>query len=91
MTSDSRIEITIPAELLAELEKLAVSFGEQREHVILTAIHRFVADEVEAGSLTSDDELDALLKLGLDELDSGEFVSHEEVVRQTTERMRRAA
>ncbi|MEP6784743.1 MAG: hypothetical protein ABI898_03270 [Sphingomonadales bacterium] len=91
MTGSTTIQLTIPAELLGELDKLAASFGADRNHVILTALHRFVADEDEGGRLELNDGLDALLKEAIDDLDNGRWVSHEEVVRQFNERVRRAA
>ncbi len=91
MTTLPNLELAVPADLLAEIDKLAASFGSSREHVILTALHRFVADEDEYGQLQLNEGLDELLKDSIDDLENGRWVSHEEVVRQFNERTRRAA
>ncbi len=91
MNKDEKIELALPAELLADLDRLAQSWGASRDHVIVTALYRFMADEDDGGALLADSELDALLKEGLDDLDAGRTIPHEEVVRRMNERLRRAA
>ena len=91
MNEQATIQLEVPLALLGNFDRLAAMFGAERDHLILTALHRFIADEDEGGGLEADDRLDTLLKEGLDDLDSGRSVSHEEVVRRVSERLRRAA
>ena len=86
-----RMAVTVPTELLGDLDKLVESLGETRENLVLAALYRFVSDEDEEGRLEINEGLDALLKPALDELDNGKFVAHEDIVRRYAERMPRAA
>ncbi len=91
MTIPTKVQLAVPGDLLTDIDKLATTFGASREHVMLTALHRFVADEDEYGQLQLNDGLDELLREAIDDLENGRWVSHEEVVRQFNERTRRAA
>ena len=93
MSQPTRIQLEIPDGLMRDLNRLAGNLGADCDHVILTALHRFVDDEDERGELELDPDgrLAALLQAGLDDLDNGRWVTHDEVVAHVNERARRAA
>lgn len=103
--------VSLDPVVLADLDELAQAWSTTREHLLETAVMRFVdeerpviADDPEDGpvhppyrdpspegqALDRAEEaacaLDAYIKVGEDDLDSGRWVSHEQLVQELRER-----
>lgn len=80
------IEVSLDAERIADLDRLAARLGMPREILIAEAVERLLddADErpehVRLGFETAA-ELDAFIKEGIEDIERGNTVAHEEVTR----------
>lgn len=106
MSKPTAVAVDLDEKTLAELDRLCAHLGRTREHLVMTAILRFVGEEI--GAITEDEFADlppyrspdldweaidkanasfhAFLQAGIDDLDAGRVVSHEELMRELRER-----
>jgi predicted transcriptional regulator len=83
MGKQQRIEVSLDADQLADVDRVAAELGCSRDELIETAIHRIVDEQdprpryVRLG-FESEAELDAYLKPALDDVAAGRTCSQEE-------------
>jgi predicted transcriptional regulator len=51
------LTVTVEAEMLADIDRLAAEFGDTREHLLATAVMRFVHEELQCLPADPDDPL----------------------------------
>lgn len=65
------VSLSLPAEMLEKLDRIAAVMGESRSAVLVRALEFYLADE-------GQEMID--IQEGIDELDRGEFVTYEEML-----------